>query len=466
MPTIAKSHARSAGLFAILLVSAALCGPNLLALDVERAPAAAPPLAVSKTLTLTPKGGRNPTVAADQRSGAVYLAWAQEIPGETVKQGKKVDPVLQVLVARSDDGRRSFGPPVVVNSPQDHVVSYTVSPTQVAVGPKGEVYVLYEHNDRDFKVPGNWKWGRGVLRLARSEDGGRSFGPPVEVGGESVEGVRTTTEMLNLFAAPNGDLYASWVDSREVFDYLFAHHEDPPDDAYPPYQLRVARSTDGGRTFAKSVLVSKPTCGCCGTKVAQGANGPLYATTRAQWKELKRSYDDVRDIFVSTSRDHGVIWSKAVKVHDDRFKISGCPDVTSGLAVDSRGRLHAAWYTGTDRHPGIFYARSEDEGKTFSNPLALLADDWVPYGDVKLALDAKDHVWVAFEDRRGEQDLIQLARIFPEGTLALSQAWPGTAPDVAVQGETAIVTWGTQAAEGEERGGAIRWLMARSTQAR
>ncbi|MGH9893559.1 MAG: sialidase family protein [bacterium] len=270
---------------------------------------------------------------------------------------------------------------MVVNSPQDHVVSYTVSPTQVAVGPKGEVYVLYEHNDRDFKVPGNWKWGRGVLRLARSEDGGRSFGPPVEIGGESVEGVRTTIEMLNLFAALNGDLYASWLDSREVFDYLFAHHKDPPDNAYPPYQLRVARSTDGGRTFAKSVLVSKPTCGCCGTKVAQGANGPLYATTRAQWKELKGSYDDVRDIFVSTSRDHGGSWSKAVKIHDDRFKISGCPDITSGLAVDSRGRLHAAWYTGTDRHPGIFYARSEDEGKSFSKPLALLADDWVPYGD-------------------------------------------------------------------------------------
>ncbi len=465
MPTIANAHTRSADLFAILLVIAALCGSSPAALDVEKAPAAGPPLAVSNTLTLTPKGGRNPTVAADRRSGAVYLAWAQEVPGPAAKQGKKADPVLQVLVARSDNGGRSFGPPVVVNSRQDHVVSYTVSPTQVAVGFKGEVYVLYEHNDRDFKVPGNWEFGRGVLRIARSEDGGRSFGPPVEVGGESVEDAVTTIEMLNLFAAPSGDLYASWLDSREVFAYLFAHQKDPPDDAYPPYQLRVARSSDGGRTFAKSALVSKPTCGCCGTKVAQGANGPLYATTRAQWKELKGSYDDVRDIFVSTSRDHGVAWSKAIKIHDDRFKISGCPDITSGLAVDSRGRLHAAWYTGTDRHPGIFYARSEDEDKSFSKPLALLADDWVPYGDVKLALDAKDHAWVAFEDRRGEEDLIQVARISPEGTLALSPAWPGTAPDVAVRGETAIVTWGTQAAEGEDEGGAIRWLMASPSQA-
>ncbi|MGH8614742.1 MAG: sialidase family protein [Gammaproteobacteria bacterium] len=464
MPTIANTHARSAGLFAILLVTAALCGPNPAALAVEKAPAARPSLAVSKTLTLTPEGARNPTVAADQRSGALYLAWAQEVPGPPAKQGKKADPVLQVLVARSDDGGLHFEPPVMVNSPQDHVVSYTASPTQVAVGLKGEVYVLYAYNDRDFKVPGNWKWGRGMLRLARSEDGGRSFGPPVEVGGESVEGVRTTIEMLNLFAAPNGDLYASWLDSREVFDYLFAHHQDPPDDAYPPYQLRVARSSDGGRTFAKSVLVSKPTCGCCGTKVARGANGPLYATTRAQWKELKGSYDDVRDIFVSTSRDHGGTWSKAVKIHDDRFKISGCPDVTPGLAVDSRRRLHAAWYTGTDRHPGIFYARSEDDGKSFSKPLALLADDWVPYGDVKLALDAEDQAWVAFEDRRGAQDLIQVARVTPDGRHTLSDAWPGTAPDVAVRGETAIVTWGTQAAEGEEQGGAIQWLIVRSSQ--
>ncbi|MGH9001069.1 MAG: hypothetical protein ACRDY7_16945 [Acidimicrobiia bacterium] len=71
---------------------------------------------------------------------------------------------------------------------------------------------------------------------------------------------------------------------------------------------------------------------------------------------------------MSASRDDGDTWSKPAKVHDDGFKISGCPDVHAGLAVDSTGLLHAAWYTGTESHPGVYYATSDDGGKTFSRP--------------------------------------------------------------------------------------------------
>lgn len=195
-------------------------------------------------------------------------------------------------------------------------------------------------------------------------------------------------------------------------------------------------------------------------------SGPLYATTRGLSRELKGSYGAIRDHFVSVSHDDGASWSQPVKFHDDRFKISGCPDITPGLAVDSKGRVHAAWYTGSERNPGVLYARSDDQGKTFSPPVVLLTDDWIPYADVKLAVDAQDHAWVAFEDRRGERDLIQLARIAPDGTFARSKTWPGTSPDVAAWGETALVSWGTQAGEGEERGGAIQWLTASPAQAR
>ncbi|MGH8567187.1 MAG: sialidase family protein [Gammaproteobacteria bacterium] len=330
-----------------------------------------------------------------------------------------------------------------------------MSPTQVAVGPKGEVYVLYSHHDAEFK-PAGWEWGRSVLRLVRSEDGGKRFSAPVEIGTEPVEGLQTSVGMLHLFAAPNGDLYASFLDYREDLAYRIATGKEPPKDQEPPTQLRVARSTDSGRSFGRSSLVSKPTCGCCGTKVAQGVSGPLYATTRGQSQELKGSVDAVRDHFVAVSRDGGTNWSEPVKFHDDRFKISGCPDISPGLAVDSKGRLHAAWYTGSERHPGVFYARSDDEGKGFSKPIALLSDDWIPYGDVKLALDTRDNAWVAFEDRRGDEDLIQVAMIAPDGTRTLSQAWPGTAPDVATEGDTAIVAWGTKGQGDEEAGGGIR----------
>lgn len=417
---------------------------------------ASAPLVVSEAIMVEPEGARNPTVAVDRRTGTVYLAWAQEGPGAppeaSVKNGKKPDAKLQVLLARSDDGGRHFGTPVVVNSPRDNVKSHTVSPTQVAVGPKGEVYVLYGNEDPDHSVLATH--GRNLLRLARSDDGGRSFAAPIEIASEAVEGAVGSPGMINLFVAPDTGLYASWLDYRETFAYILAHEKLPPKAEQPPTQLRVARSTDGGRSFAKSTLVTKPVCGCCGTKVAQGADGPLYASTRAAWPELKGSVDAVRDIVVAASSDHGATWSEAVKTHDDRFKISGCPDVAPGLSVDSKGRLHAAWYTGTERHPGVFYAVSSDQGRTFSEPVALLADEWVPYADVKLALDAKDNAWVAFEDRRGETDLIHLVRIAQDGSLSRAEPWPGTIPDLTAVGDTVVIAWGKLAPEdGDEHGG-------------
>ncbi|MGH9024224.1 MAG: sialidase family protein [Acidimicrobiia bacterium] len=222
----------------------------------------------------------------DPASKAVYLSWAKEMPARPVPKGaKEADPLLQAVVARSDDGGKTFGQPVVASPLTDHVVSYTVSPTQVAVGPKGEVFVLYLHNDPDFNP--EFEYGRSFLHLVRSEDGGKTFSPPVVVGSEDMEGAITSMEMANLFVAPSGDLHVSWLGFREEYAAKLAAkgktaeksaHEEAEE---PPTQLRVARSSDGGRSFGPSALVSKPTCQCCGTKVAQGKafHGPDLTNT-------------------------------------------------------------------------------------------------------------------------------------------------------------------------------------------
>ncbi|MGH8909629.1 MAG: sialidase family protein [Egibacteraceae bacterium] len=408
-------------------------------------------LSVSEAVTVLPGGALNPTTAVDPASGAVYLAWAQEVEGG----GDAEEPLLEAVVARSDDGGATFGDPVVVSAPGERVASYTVSPTQVVVGPDGEVYLLYLRGT-DHPL---YEYGRSFLHLARSDDGAETFGAPVVVADEATEGVETSMEMANLFVAPDGDVYVTFLDFRGEFARLAAEAAAPPateeahshEEESAPTQLRIARSTDGGVTFAPSSLVSEPTCECCGTAAAQGADGPVFATTRSSWTELKDSYEPVRDVFVAASADEGATWGDPVKVHDDNFKISGCPDITSGLAVDSQGRLHTAWYTGTESGPGVYYAFSDDQGATFSEPVALLSDEWIPYGDVKLVLDGSDNVWVAFEDRREEVELIQVARV-AQGTVEWSDAWPGTAPSMAVTGDSAIVTWATVGDQPAEHG--------------
>lgn len=422
-------------------------------------------LILSDSGTLVPVGGRNPTVAVDQFSGTVFLAWAQDLTEsdapKAAENGKKPDPKRQALLVRSVDGGQHFSAPVVVSPPEDDVRSHTVSPTQVAVGPKGEVYVLYNRKEPDFTLPNGVFRGRNQLRLARSEDGGKTFAAPIDIATEAVEGAIGSPGMINLFIAANGDLYASWLDYREMFTYLTTHKKEPPKNHSINTQLRVARSTDGGRSFSASTLVTKPVCGCCGTKVAQKQDGPLFASTRAAWPELQGSVDAVRDIIVATSEDHGASWTKPIKVHDDRFKISACPDVAPGLSVDSKGLLHAAWYTGTERNPGIYYAVSSDNGKSFAKPIALLTDEWVPYADVKLSLDSHDNAWVAFEDRRGDTDLIHLVRVDRNGTVTRAEPWPGTIPDVAARDDSAVVAWDGLAPEDEDQSGSVHVLIAR-----
>ena len=411
-------------------------------------------LTVGKALQIAGSAATNPTAAHDPDSGSVYMAWTQEVPGQTVAAG--ADPRLEAVVARSDDGGATFGTPVTVNAPGHDVYTRTVSPTQVKVGPEGAVYVLYQ-----YAVESELSEHRGLRHIVvtRSDDGGTTWAPGVEVATDEAEGVITSRDMTTLFVAPDGDLYISFLDGRESIaeamkgepDHSAEGHDEVDPASLPQNQLRVIRSSDRGQTWGRSALVAKATCVCCGTVVARGADGPVYAGTRSEWMELKGSKDAVRDPYLSSSADEGTTWSEPVKIHDDRFKISGCPDVAQGLAVDSAGRVHAAWYTGAESHPGVYYAVSDDQGKTFGPPMALLRDEWVPYGDVRLSLDAADHAWVAFEDRRSDVDKVRVVRISPDGAVDASPAFEGTIPSISAGNGSATVVWqGVPPAEAEE----------------
>ncbi|MGH8548690.1 MAG: hypothetical protein ACRERU_08865 [Methylococcales bacterium] len=74
--------------------------------------------------------------------------------------------------------------------------------------------------------------------------------------------------------------------------------------------------------------------------------------------------------------------------------------------------------------------------------MTLLTDGWVPYADVKLAMDRNDQAWVAFEDRRDESgERVVLTRIDSRGTPSQSRSWPGQAPDLAAHTDSITLPW-------------------------
>ena len=86
--------------------------------------------------------------------------------------------------------------------------------------------------------------------------------------------------------------------------------------------------------------------------------------------------------------------------------MNGCPDAGPGMAFDSKGRLHIAWFTGSETGPdgqGFYYASSDDQARTLSEPVPihLLSEQWIPPTTQYLATDVYDNSWIVFVNSEG-----------------------------------------------------------------
>ncbi|HEU4455482.1 MAG TPA: sialidase family protein, partial [Longimicrobium sp.] len=370
------------------------------------------------TLTLRDRDASNPTAAVDPRSGAAYAAWVETTGG-----------VSSVFVARLEGDGDAAPARVRANDRPGDAAPHEQAPAQVAVGPEGNVYVVWQNST---KIPGR-RFPASDLRFARSTDGGRTFEPAVTVN-DDAGGTPSSHTFHDLVVGSDGTVWVSWLDSR-VRDAERARRNPRPAPASPDAapkghghggatqghggmkgdgggmkedadlpggEIRVARSTDGGRTFGASVVVDGGVCPCCRTSLAVGPDGSLYVA----WRKV---FDgDVRDVVLSRLAPGASAWSEPARVHADGWVFPGCPHAGPSVAVDERGRVHVGWYTGKEGRQGLWYAASDDGGRSFGAPAALLTGAWVPPSSVALAAEG-GRVWAAWDDRREKPGTVQVA---------------------------------------------------------
>ena len=304
---------------------------------------------------------------------------------------------------------------------------------RLATGPDGALYAAFVEEQ---PVEGR-RFPASVLQLARSDDGGRTWAPPVPVHPDP--GFPTGHTFHDLAVGPDGAVYVSWLDGTAKDRYRLAHASTPTagDDAHghhgapdePGTDLAVARSTDGGRTFAAPVVVARGTCECCRTALAVADDGALYAA----WRHVFPGTE--RDFALARSDDGGATWSEPTRVHRDGWAIEACPHAGGALAVAPGGAVTVAWPTGADGRSGTWRAASTDGGASFAAPEPLLAD--APMGQVAAARDGRGRVWLAWEDPRstevvvhrpGSADTVRVAGAAPALTGTASGwrlAWAG-----------------------------------------
>ncbi|HET9982546.1 MAG TPA: sialidase family protein, partial [Longimicrobiales bacterium] len=213
------------------------------------------------------------------------------------------------------------------------------------------------------------------------------------------------------------------------------HHHGASDPDDPGSDIRFAASTDGGRSFSASRVVDRNACPCCRTVLATGADGSVYVA----WRKVYPG--NVRDVVVARKAPGAADFGAPVRVSADGWVFPGCPHAGPALAVDGRGRVHVGWYTGAEKHQGLWYAVSTDQGRSWSAPVALETAAWVPPSQVKLAA-AGDDVWVAWDDRRKDPRTVTIARAAGTGALqVVAEAATGASPALAASGDGALVAW-------------------------
>jgi hypothetical protein len=257
--------------------------------------------------------------------GNVYVVWQKN----TAAPGRRF-PYSDLRLARSVDGGRAFEPAMTVNDdagtqPSSHTFH------DVLAGPDGTVWVSWidgraraaaeagaEVNDQHGTHGGHGEDGLPgqELRIARSDDGGRTFGTSTVVAGDICPCCRTA-----LALSPEGELYVGWrtVLANNVRDVV------------------LARSTDRGVTWTAATRVHSDdwvfdACPHAGPSVAVDAAGRVHVAwyTGAEQRP---------GIYTAASSDRGVTFGAPAALLTGEW----VPPSQVKLAADASGMMVLVW---------------------------------------------------------------------------------------------------------------------------
>jgi hypothetical protein len=329
----------------------------------------------------------------------------------------------QISVASSKDRGQSFSTPVLVTKERLNLDWGPDARPKIVVDRNGGIALAFSiFRDKAFN---------GQVLYTRSADGGRSFAElrPITASNESQR-----FEALALDA--DGSVFAAWLDKR---------NRVPAQQSGQKYEgagLFFASSNDGGATYSESRMVKDNTCECCRLGMAfAGPGRPVVV---------------FRNIFDGGVRDHAITTftdpmtpGEVHRVSQDDWQISACPHHGPSLSISTGGTYNVTWYTSGKARKGLFYARSEDGGRTFSNPLPIGRADRSPSRPYVIAgPHGTAIVWKEFD---GEKTTVNLMTSHDDGitwsdaTTVAETADTSDHPLLVSDGQRVFLSWMTKA---------------------
>lgn len=331
-------------------------------------------------------------------------------------------PLASMALAEPDQSLR-FGPKLTT----DHKVRAVVGPS-VRIDDEGRISLAWVEEDKET---------RRVL-YARTEKSGGPIGAPVTVN-QPTEALYMRQEAPALSVAGD-EVFLTWAlthpklttdkpfsnelrlsrstdggktflpsilvnDDEQVISHSFDSIHVAPDGALHMAWIDgregkkesgtfMTRSLDHGRTVGKNLKVDENTCVCCRTSLTTGPDGTLYVA----WRKILPG--DLRETVVARSTDGGQTFTVPVIVGQDRWVFPGCPHRPASIGTDRLGRLYVVWYTeGVDETPAVFLAYSDDRGDTFSPKQKLNVSKGTFPDHPQMAVDPEGRLVIVWEEQ-------------------------------------------------------------------
>jgi hypothetical protein len=208
-----------------------------------------------------------------------------------------------------------------------------------------------------------------------------------------------------------------------------------PDSARHEMSLRLATLDARGQPSAETELDER-ICDCCQTAAAMTAEGPVVVYR-------DRSPDEIRDIAIV--RHVNGAWTAPRTVADDGWRINACPVNGPAIAADGRG-VAVAYYTAAGGPRRVKVAFSHDAGATFGPPLAV--DDGRPAGRVAVVVLPDGAALVSWLEDTGAGAELRVRRVAPDGARGdamviarTTVARPSGFPRMVLAGDRVVFAW-------------------------
>ncbi len=280
---------------------------------------------------------------AQTPKGEILLSWT-----EKDEQG-----LVSFCLAFSQDKGKTFGDKKVIFSSKGIGNSRLMRAKVLAKKDGSLVAVFTNRPDAPAGAPAGGRRTSDLVYCV-SKDAGTTWTSPQNVDSDPAKAMRGFFDAIVL---PNDEIAVFYL--KDVANSTKHEERD----------LRMVLTKNG--VFQPERLIDPVVCDCCNINLLVDANGALHVYYRD-------NNDDIRDIAKITSTDNGATFSKPQIVHNDGWKISGCPH--SGAISSSYGKgALIAWFSGAETETGIRLVTQEGK-KLFVLEDASVKNPWIMAG--------------------------------------------------------------------------------------